>query len=220
MSNNVKRVKFGIFILLIVVGIGIVLMNWRFISNLEIENIVESIKEKKYISVILYLGIYIIKPLLLIIPTSMLALAGGGLFGPVKGFIFTMIGFWIAGTIAFYLARLLGRDFVAGILKKKFNKLESIMQKNGFKYLFILRLPPIIPYDPLSYVSGLTNISYKNFILASLMGVIPETICYSIIGTSFKSPLSPQFIIPVIVLVLATLSAKYLIGRGKKSIEA
>ena len=215
-SNNVKKVKFCIFILLIVIGISIVLINWKFISNLKIENIVKFIKEKRYISVILYLGIYIIKPLLLIIPTSMLALVGGGLFGPIKGFIFTMTGFWIAGTIAFYLARYLGREFVAGILKRKFNKLESIMQKSGFKYLFILRLPPIIPYDPLSYISGLTNISYKDFILASLIGVIPETICYSIIGTSFKSPLSPQFIIPVIVLVLSTLSAKYLIGRGKK----
>ncbi|SDO74140.1 TVP38/TMEM64 family protein [Clostridium gasigenes] len=215
-SNNVKKVKFCIFILLMVIGISIVLINWKFISNLKIENIVKFIKEKRYISVILYLGIYIIKPLLLIIPTSMLALVGGGLFGPIKGFIFTMTGFWIAGTIAFYLARSLGREFVAGILKRKFNKLESIMQKSGFKYLFILRLPPIIPYDPLSYISGLTNISYKDFILASLIGVIPETICYSIIGTSFKSPLSPQFIIPVIVLVLSTLSAKYLIGRGKK----
>lgn len=217
MSNNIKRIKFGIFILLIILGLFLVYYNWGFIHSLEIEGVVEFIREKSYISAILYLGIYSIKPLFLIIPTNMLALVGGGLFGPIKGFIFTMIGFTISGTIAFYLARLLGRDFVAGILKKRFSKLENMMKESGFKYLFILRLPPIIPYDPLSYACGLTNISYKDFILASLIGVIPETICYSIIGTSFKSPLSPQFIIPVAVLIIGTLSAKYIIDRGRKA---
>ena len=202
--------------LLILLGLFLVYYNWVFIHNLEIEGVVEFIREKSYISVILYLGIYAIKPLLLIIPTNMVALVGGGLFGPIKGFIFTMIGFTISGTIAFYLARVLGRDFVAGILRKRFNKLENMMQESGFKYLFILRLPPVIPYDPLSYACGLTNISYKDFILASLIGVMPETICYSIIGTSFKSPLSPQFIIPVLVLVIGTVSAKYIIDKGRK----
>lgn len=217
MSNNVKEIKFGIFILLMILGVLLVCYNWKLINNLDIESVVKFIREKAYISVLLYLGIYAIKPLFLIIPTNMLALVGGGLFGPIKGFIFTMLGFAISGTIAFYLARLLGRDFVEGILKKRFNKLENIMKESGFKYLFILRLPPVIPYDPLSYVCGLTNISYKDFILASLIGVIPETICYSIVGTSFKNPLSLQFIVPILVLVIGTVSAKYIIDRGRKA---
>lgn len=217
MSNSVKKIKFALFILLMVVGVLVVYKNWSFISNLEVEAIAGAIKENEHITGIVYLGIYLIKPLLLIIPTNMLALVSGGLFGPIKGFILTMIGFWIAGTIAFYLARLLGRDFVEGILKSKFGKFENIMQKSGFKYLFILRLPPIIPYDPLSYASGLTNISYKDFILASLIGVIPETMCYSIIGTSFRNPFSLQFIIPIIILIIGTISAKYIIGSGKKA---
>ena len=216
MSNNVKRIKFGIFILLILVGVFTVYINRSAIHNLDIESLVETIREKSYLSIAIYLGIYSIKPLLLITPSNIVALVGGGLFGPVKGFILTMTGFAISGTIAFYLARLLGRDFVEGILKKRFNKLENIMKESGFKYLFILRLPPIIPYDPLSYVCGLTNISYKDFILASLIGVIPETICYSIIGTSFRNPLSPQFIVPILVLVIGAVSAKYIIGRGRK----
>lgn len=216
MGNNVKRIKFGIFILLILVGVFTVYINRSAIHNLDIESLVETIRGKSYLSVVIYLGIYVIKPLLLITPSNIVALVGGGLFGPVKGFILTMTGFAISGTIAFYLARLLGRDFVEGILKKRFNKLENIMKESGFKYLFILRLPPIIPYDPLSYVCGLTNISYKDFILASLIGVIPETICYSIIGTSFRNPLSPQFIVPILVLVIGAVSAKYIIGRGRK----
>lgn len=190
-------------------------MKKELINNLDIDSVVQTIKEKEYLTSTIYLGTYLIKPLFLIIPSNMIALVGGGLFGPIKGFILTMTGFWISATIAFYLARLLGRDFVEEILKKRFNKLEGIMKESGFKYLFILRLPPIIPFDPLSYVCGLTNISYKDFILASLIGVMPETICYSIIGTSFKNPLTAQFIIPIIFLFIATISAKYVIGKCK-----
>lgn len=217
--KNIKMIKFSMFILVIIIGLCIVGYNWTYISNLQIDNIVTFIRSKKYLSILIYWGIYAIKPLLLIIPTNLLALVGGGLFGPIKAIIFTSIGFFISGTVAFYLARFLGRDFVSGILKARFNKLENIMSKSGFKYLFILRLPPVIPYDPLSYVAGLTNISYKDFIIASVLGVMPETICYSIIGTSFKSPFSPQFVIPVTILIVGTISAKYIIGRGKKSIQ-
>ncbi|MGL5087047.1 MAG: TVP38/TMEM64 family protein [Clostridium sp.] len=219
MSENIKKLKFGIFILVILVGTTVVAINWDYISNLQIQTVVEAIRSRKYISILLYWGIYALKPLLLVIPTNLLALVGGGLFGPIKAILFTSIGFLISGTIAFYLARLLGRDFVAGILKKRFSKFENLMSESGFKYLFILRLPPLIPYDPLSYACGLTNMKYKDFILASILGVIPETICYSIIGTSFKNPFSPQFVIPVVILIIGTISAKFLIGKGKKVIE-
>ena len=215
MSNKIKGIKFGLFILLIFLGLCTVYINRGLINNLDLDSIVETIRKKEYLASIIYLGIYVIKPLFLIIPSNIVALVGGGLFGTIKGFILTMTGFYISATIAFYLARLLGRDFVEGILKKRFNKLESIMKESGFKYLFMLRLPPVIPFDPLSYVCGLTNISYKDFILASLIGVMPETICYSIIGTSFKNPLTPGFIIPITVLFIGTISAKYVIGKGK-----
>ena len=126
-----------------------------------------------------------------------------------------MTGFFISGTISFYISRYLGRGFVEGIVGDKFIKLDTNLKENGFKIILCLRLPPILPYDPLSYTCGLTNVSYRSFITASLIGVIPETLCYSIIADNFTSPLSPQFIIPVIFLIIAIASAAFFINYGK-----
>ena len=37
-------------------------------------------------------------------------------FGPIKGFLLTMFGFFLSGTVAFYISRFLGKDFVESII--------------------------------------------------------------------------------------------------------
>lgn len=216
-KKKVDYLKFMVFIIMILAASIIIVNNWHFIKGLRIEHIVEHIDKDSSTAELLYLLIYAVKPFFFIIPANVVAIVGGTIFGPVKGFILIMIGFWISATIAFYLARFLGRGFVEGLLKNKFMKLDNDMEKKGFKILFLLRLPPVLPFDPLSYACGLTKISYKDFILASLLGVSPESLCYAIMGRSFQSPFTPQFMLPMIFLLVGTLSANFFINKSKKT---
>lgn len=217
MKHNTNKIKFAIFVTMILTSVIFLACNWELIIKLDIDYVIGLIENRGGFVELIYLLIYAIKPFFLVIPANVVAIVGGTLFGPVQGFILSMIGFWISGTIAFYLSRFLGRGFVESIVGNKFIKLEDNMKTRGFKILFLLRLPPILPYDPLSYACGLTNISYKDFILASLLGVVPETICYSVIGRSFTSPFTPEFMIPIGFLIVATLSAKFFIKKGQDS---
>lgn len=210
------NIKFICFVSIITMAIVFLLFNINKIKLINQDMIINIIRDHEGMAELIYLGIYLIKSFFLVIPSNVVALVGGTVFGPIKGFILTMIGFYISGTVAFYIARILGKEFVDRIVKNKLLKLDNNMEKNGFKILFLLRLPPILPFDPLSYACGLSKISYKDFILASLLGVIPETLCYSIIGKSFSTPFSAGFIIPVIVLVVGTVFANYIINKGKK----
>lgn len=218
MSKNKKvdMIKFAIFIIFIIIALVIVVANWHSIKELRIAKVVHFIREKGQYAIIVYLVIFAIKPFLVVAPSNLISVAGGILFGPVKGFILSMIGFFISGTVAFFLSQFLGKDFVQGILGDKFIKLDDNINKNGFKILFLLRLPPILPYDPLSYACGFTNIKYRSFILASVLGVIPETLCFSILGPSFKHPFSLKFIIPLAILILTTVFSKKIMNMRKK----
>ena len=216
-SNNISKIKFYIFLVLVAVCLFILVKNLEFIKNLDFEKVSKFIKEKGAFSSSVYMGIFVLKPFFVVIPTNLIAIVGGTLFGPIKGFLLTMVGFFISGTIAFYTSRLLGRDFVEGIIGNRFIKLDKNIEKNGFRILFLLRLPPILPFDPLSYACGFTKIKYKDFILASLLGVVPETICYSILGRSFSNPFSIQFLIPIAILIIGVISSKYLINSKKNS---
>lgn len=212
-KKNYNKIKFIGFLVIIGIALFVLFENREVIMNLKIEKVLEFIKERGSFAALIYLAIYVVKPFFLIIPTNVIAIAGGMLFGPVKGFILTMIGFFITGTIGFYVSRMLGRDFVEGLLGKRMLKLDENLEKNGFKILFLLRLPPILPYDPLSYACGFTKIKYRSFIVASLLGVMPETICYSILGKNMDKPFSPEFIIPIILLIIGLIFSKKIISK-------
>lgn len=51
--------------------------------------------------------------------------------------------------------------------------------KHGSKAIFVGRLLPFIPFDAVSYVAGLTPITFGKFFLATGIGQTPATIAYS-----------------------------------------
>ena len=212
----ISKIKFIIFIVFIVCILFWVFSNWKTIRQLDIQKLLQYLESIGPIAIVVYLAMYVIKPFFIVIPANVLALGGGIVFGPFKGFLLTMVGFLISGTIAFYISRFLGKDFVESIIGKKLMSLDNNMEKNGFKILFLLRLPPILPFDLLSYACGLTKIKYLDFIIASLIGVIPETICYSIIGREAQNPLSPKFILPITFLIVAVVGSKFIMDKRHK----
>lgn len=220
-KSNLNKIKFGIFISIIFIALIIIILNaHKFEGKLSIHKIVDIMRSRGELSSLIYLAVFAIKPIFVIIPTNIIAVASGIVFGSFKGFILTMIGYFISGTVAFYLSRFLGRDFIEELVGNRFIKLDNNLETSGFKILFLLRLPPILPYDALSYACGLTKISYRDFILASVIGVIPETICYCIIGPNIRTPFSLKFILPIIILLLGLAFAKKIIIKINKNPSA
>ncbi|RXI39520.1 TVP38/TMEM64 family protein [Clostridium tetani] len=173
--------------------------------DINVDSLSITIKSFGKYAFICFLIILTLKPLMMFLPAAVFSVVGGTIFGSVKGFTLNMIGFFLSGTVAFLIARNLGKKTVDKLLRGKGVKLNNNLSKNGFKVLFLLRLPPVLPYDPLSYACGLTKIKYKDFIYASLLGVVPETLCYSIMGQNIFNPNSPKFIIPFIIIIISTL---------------
>jgi len=125
------------------------------------------------------------------VPGSPLTLLGGLLFGPVRGTIYTVIGASIGASLAFLFSRFLGKDFVDKILKNKFKKLEEYDEKlvnNGFLTTLFLRLVPLFPFNGLNFALGLTKMKFKDFALATLIGIIPGSFILASIGGAASAP--------------------------------
>jgi uncharacterized membrane protein YdjX (TVP38/TMEM64 family) len=65
------------------------------------------------------------------------------------------------------------------------------MKHQGLKIFLLLRLSPIVPFNVINYIGGVTAISFKDYTLA-LFGIIPGTILYCFIGASAGSLLESQ----------------------------
>lgn len=63
---------------------------------------------------------------------------------------------------------------------------RTALQGNGLKIMILLRLSPLIPYNALDYMSGVTAIPLRDYSIA-LIGILPGTIMFCFVGASASS---------------------------------
>jgi len=132
----------------------------------------------------------------LLIPGAILTLGAGYVFanafgmykGVLLGSISTFIGA-VAGSLAsFFLGRYLLRNWVSRISAKyeMFEALNSALEAKGLRIMVLLRLSPIIPYNVVNYLAGVTGITILEYII-SLLALLPGTVLYVFLGASAGS---------------------------------
>jgi uncharacterized membrane protein YdjX (TVP38/TMEM64 family) len=60
---------------------------------------------------------------------------------------------------------------------------DRAMLHNGFYIMLMLRLSPLVPYNALDYLSGITSISLMDYTLA-MIGLLPGTVVFCFIGAT------------------------------------
>lgn len=114
------------------------------------------------------------------LPGSILTLAGGAVFGTALGTLYNIAASNLGATLAFLMARFLGRDFVKGLMKSgKLAQFDRNIEKAGFKTIFRLRLIPLVPFNGLNFGAGLSSVRYRDYFWGSLLGMIPATFIYT-----------------------------------------
>ncbi len=118
-----------------------------------------------------------------LIPASLLTIAGGAVFGLIRGVTYALIGATLGSTTAFLLGRYVARRLVAKRLAAmpRFVAIERAVSAQGRRIVFLLRLSPVVPFNFLNYALGLTTISVWDFVIASL-GTIPGAFVYAYAG--------------------------------------
>jgi uncharacterized membrane protein YdjX (TVP38/TMEM64 family) len=94
-----------------------------------------------------------------------------------------------AGAIAsFLLGRYLFRDSVSSLSKKYsiFEALDIALSEKGFRIMVLLRLSPIVPFNFLNYIAGVTSIPFWSYFWANF-GILPGTTLYVFLGASAGS---------------------------------
>jgi uncharacterized membrane protein YdjX (TVP38/TMEM64 family) len=130
-----------------------------------------------------FIGLYILATIAFL-PGSILTLGAGVVFGVVMGSLYVFIGATIGATAAFLVGRYVARGWVARKIAgdRKFRAIDEAVGKKGFKIVLLTRLSPIFPFNLLNYAYGVTGVSLKDYVLASI-GMIPGTIMYVYIGS-------------------------------------
>lgn len=116
------------------------------------------------------------------IPVTIMAVTGGLLFGVVLGSTFSVVGALLGSWGAYWLARLLGATAVRRLLGEHGRKVEDNLAGAGFQAVCTLRLMPGVPYWPVNYGSGAFGVTQRDFLLASVISVIPGQVSLVALG--------------------------------------
>ncbi|MBI1953874.1 MAG: TVP38/TMEM64 family protein [Candidatus Omnitrophica bacterium] len=150
----------------------------------------------------LYVALYAANTVTLLPPIGILSLSAGLAFGPAIGFLAIMAGAMIGTSLTFLLGRRLGRGFVERRLKGRFKSLDEALERNGFATVLFFRIVPIVPYEVLNYGSGLSKIPFRDYGLATFLGLIPGAAVAAFFGDSLTQPFSPKFIAAIAAMAM------------------
>ena len=101
------------------------------------------------------------------------------------------LGLIVGSVIAFYIARIGGKPIIIKLIGRKWiDILDDWVEENGAWAILLTRLVPIIPFDLISYVSGVTKLKFKHYFPATVVGAFPRTFILAALGISVRSILS------------------------------
>jgi len=141
-----------------------------------------------------FAGVYVLCTVLFV-PGSVLTLGEGYIYGRAMntgtGVALGSAIVFISASIGACLSFLVGRFVLRECSQRMFDKfkvmraVDKALETKGTKLMLLLRLSPLIPFNALNYVLGVTSVSFMEY-LTGCLGMIPGTIAFVYIGTTIS----------------------------------
>ena len=194
--STIKKISIGLVLLGLIIYVIIDSLTTKNLQSIIIE-FLNWVEQNPIYGVLAFVLVYVVCTIFFI-PGSILTLGAGFVFtastsslwtGVLLGTIATFIGASIGAILSFLLGRYLFRESISTKLITKypvFTAIDTALNEKGLRIMILLRLSPIIPFNVLNYVSGITGIKLFDYCIACI-GMLPGTILYVFLGSSAGS---------------------------------
>ncbi len=134
-------------------------------------------------------GLAYVVAALLFVPGAAITIAAGAVFGLGLGIVVVSFASTAAAALAFAIARYAARGAVTEWAKRYpwFVALDQALERGGWRIVALLRLSPVVPFNVLNYLLGLTAVRFGPYVLASWIFMLPGTVLY--VGAGYASRL-------------------------------
>jgi uncharacterized membrane protein YdjX (TVP38/TMEM64 family) len=150
--------------------------------------------------------------ILLPVPSSLVMVLSGAAFGVLWGSIFSLIGSIGGEWLGFELVRRYGARASRRIVgDEDLEKMRALMSRHGAAAVFITRALPVV-METMSVVAGLSQMSRKSFLAASLAGTLPVAVIYAYAGAKSREVSS---LVPAVVMMVAVAGGAWIWYRAK-----
>ena len=175
--------------------------------RMTLDDLVSYAPSNLFMAVLFILWIYVIKSVSVFFPIILIQIASGFLFSAPLALAVNLLGIIIDAVIPYYIGKYSGSEAVERKTKsnERLKKVIDRLHKHEFFLPFFLRVISCLPSDLIGMYFGAHKLNFSKYLLASIAGVLPGAIPATFMGRSITEPLSPQFIISVLITVFSAL---------------
>ena len=183
-------------IVLGLIWVGILAICFLHRKELSAEEIARYTPTNPWVAAMVMLALFALKSLSIVIYSGLLYAANGILFPLPVAILLNLIGTVIMVSLPYQIGRRTG-DSAVDDIRAKYQKAEAIHNlraENDFLFSFLARMVRL-PSDVVSLYMGAVQVEYKKYLLGSLLGLLPHTITFPIMGMNIGEIHSPKFLI-------------------------
>lgn len=136
----------------------------------------------------LFTGVYAVATVAMV-PGGVLTIAAGTMFGPWLGTAVALAGALVGSSTAFVISRTIAAKRIARLPAAHHILAVAgrLMKRSGFTMVLLLRLSPLVPFNLLNYILGVTPVRFGPYFLASALGMLPGAFLYASAGSLLRS---------------------------------
>jgi uncharacterized membrane protein YdjX (TVP38/TMEM64 family) len=173
--------------------------------------------------IIVTIALFVVMTFTIVFPFILLSAATGIVYGIFWGIVISWLGEVIGAIIMFIFIRYCLSGFVEKWLKKRnySRQIAGCGGGNAFKALLIARLLPPAPSGIITAVSAVSRISWRDFLLATVIGKLPPVIFKVMVGHDIAFAGQNRFrLIAVSVFVVVMYSALWFYRQSRQKAAA
>ncbi len=200
--NSGLWLKISIGVLLLLIYLSIFRMEWvSLVRQGDLASLYNQIKSLDSLLFITFL-LMILQNTFTFIPMALIIVVNVTFFGFFFGLLWSLFSSLIGCLICFLLSRYL---FQSIVMKKVDFKIKEKIEENGFTFVFISRLLIFVPTSLINMTAGITSISMRKFMLATLLGKGIYIFTFSFVTYGFLSLENGESIILYSAVLIALL---------------
>lgn len=154
-----------------------------------------------------FIGLWSVR-LLAFIPGFIFMIIGGIYFGPLKGFLLSMIGITLSQSLIYAASKKLSSPKIKEAIIKQYPNVIPLFEKYNYKFLILGIVCPVAPTDVICYFSTYMGIRYRKYITIVISINAPLVLIYSYVGKGFSNNLYTLSIIGMALMLIAVFSVK------------
>ena len=158
------------------------------------------------------LACFALKSLSVVFYSGVLYIASGMIFPLPAAIALNLAGTAVMVTLPYLVGRAVGPGALAYVQEKhpRINMLLPLRGRGDFLLSFLSRAVSVFPSDVLSFCFGAMQMPYPAYLAGCLLGMLPQTVTFPVMGVHVRTPGSPEFKAALAVQLLYTAASLFI----------